>query len=52
MRAPERFSLQRYRLDETRSAMLLGYARLFDPQAQPTSATVLNNVHALVLFAA
>jgi hypothetical protein len=52
MRAPERFSLQRYRLDETRSAMLLDYARLFNPDVQPTSATVLNSVRALVLFAA
>jgi len=51
LRVPERFSLQRYRLSGGRTSLLVGYARLFDPEIDPGKATVLNDVRMLMGFA-
>lgn len=52
LRVPERFSVQRYRIREGRSRLLLAYARMFDPQAEPAKATVLGSVRSFMGFAA
>ncbi len=52
MRAPERFAIQRYRLDDARSQLLWGYLRLFKPEVEPAQATALNAVRALISFTA
>ena len=52
MRAPQRFTLQRYRLTNQRARLLDGYIRLFNPKPEPGQVTILNAVRALMVFAA
>ncbi|MGQ9681559.1 MAG: hypothetical protein ACUVX9_03370 [Anaerolineae bacterium] len=51
LRAPERFALQRYLLNNSRSRVLLGYARLFRPDVEPGSVQPLTCVRLLMGFA-
>jgi hypothetical protein len=51
MRVPERFSLQRYRLDESRKRMLYEYSVLFREEIDPGDVTLLTAVRPIVAFA-
>lgn len=52
LRAPERFEVQRYRLNPARVDLLVSYVGLFRPTADAESVSVLDVVRALVSFAA
>jgi hypothetical protein len=51
IRVPERFSLQRYRLDESRKRMLYGYSVLFGEEIDPGDVTQLTAVRPIIAFA-
>jgi Fe-S cluster biosynthesis and repair protein YggX len=51
MRVPERFSLQRYRLDESRKRMLYKYSVLFGEKLDPGDVTQLTAVRPILAFA-
>lgn len=51
MRVPERFSLQRYRLDESRKRMLYEYSVLFGEELDPGDVTQLTAVQPVLAFA-
>lgn len=48
LRAPERFTLQRYRLDESRKQMLYEYATLFDESIDPAEVNPVMAVRPLL----
>jgi len=50
LRVPERFTIQRYRLNDARSRLIDGLARLFSPETEPGQASVLDNVRMLIGF--
>jgi hypothetical protein len=50
LRAPERFTLQRYRLDESRRQMLYAYATLFDEAADPVDINQVMAVRPILSF--
>ena len=51
MRVPERFGLQRYRLDETRARMLYEYSALFGSEIDPGQVALLTAVRPILAFA-
>ncbi len=51
LRAPERFSVQRYRLSTARMRLLTGYARLFNPEVEPNRVSMLDSLRMLMGFA-
>ena len=52
LRAPQRFTLQHYRLTDTRARLLNGYIRLFNPKPEPSQVTMLSAVRTLMGFSA
>jgi hypothetical protein len=50
LRAPERFTLQRYRLDEARKQMLYEYANLLDENVDPTNINQVMAVRPILSF--
>lgn len=51
MRVPERFSVQRYHLDESRALMLQRYSDLFGDRTDPACVSVLTAVRPIMAFA-
>lgn len=51
MRVPERFSVQRYHLDESRALMLQRYSELFGERIDPGCVSVLTAVRPIMAFA-